>query len=128
MEKFARRSVSWLGLVFVFVHGAAFAANPAKFGASPDNSQQLLLETFALASRSITVNIYEFDHEPIVDALIEQIKEGRTVKVLIETEIVRGMPREGWQAAARLKKAMKAKPASRSRLFLMRKQITAKSE
>ncbi len=126
MGNFARRGAVWFGLTAVFIQGIAFAAIPARFGASPDSSQQLLIDTFNLAKKSLTINIYEFDHEPILDALEQQIKNGRTVKLLLETEPVRGMARDGWQAAARLKKAMRAKPSSRSHVYLMGKHGGAK--
>ena len=59
-------------------------ASPAWFGASPDNSQNFVLDVIGSARKEILLNIYEFRHPLFTKAIIEQINKGITVKILVE--------------------------------------------
>lgn len=66
------------------IQNTVLAASPAWFGASPDNSQEFVLDVIASARKEVLLNIYEFRHPLFTKAIIEQIKKGVAFKILVE--------------------------------------------
>jgi phosphatidylserine/phosphatidylglycerophosphate/cardiolipin synthase-like enzyme len=107
----------WAGLA-LFATGAF--AMPAQFGLSPDNSQGLLLQTIRSARTELQVNIYEFESEPILQALLDRIDAGVTVDLLIEAEPLGNMTLGSKDMIRRLHTAMRDSGNPDHRIYLMR--------
>ncbi len=100
-------------------------AVPARFGLSPDNTQELLLSVINSAKKELIVNIYEFSSPVISKALVDQIKKGITLEILIEGQPFGGKVSPGGLDTLRaLRTAMDQSSAS-NRLFVMTNANTA---
>jgi phosphatidylserine/phosphatidylglycerophosphate/cardiolipin synthase-like enzyme len=95
-------------------------AFPASFSVSPDNSQQLLLNTVQGAKKTLHVNIYLITTQRIQQAIVDRINAGVTVEMLVETqpfgrEIVPPMKR----VLDTIQSAMKASGNAKNKLWMM---------
>jgi cardiolipin synthase A/B len=95
-------------------------AFPASFSVSPDNSQQLLLNTVQSAKKTLHVNIYLITTQRIQQAIVDKINAGVTVEMLVETqpfgrEIVPPMKR----VLDTIQTAMKASGNTKNKLWMM---------
>lgn len=112
-------------LGIAWITASAALAMPAQFGASPDNSLPLLLQTIGEAEHALTVNIYHLERPAVVQALKDALGRGVKLKILIEAQTFlqdnrKGMTPGAWTAAHDLLEAIQAAPQSRSHLYLMR--------
>jgi len=110
----------WIGFgcVIFFISQIAFAL-PGTFGLSPDNNRTLLLSVFNDAKSTIEVNIYQFDNQEIADALTKKIKEGLTVRLLVEGQPLGKISPDGKKVLEQLRNAMQKAPNKQNRLFMM---------
>lgn len=77
------RSISVLFTILFSLNAWSY---PARFSVSPDNSQQLLTETLKSARSEIVMNIYMITSFRLNNILLAKMKDGVTVKVLVEAE------------------------------------------
>jgi phosphatidylserine/phosphatidylglycerophosphate/cardiolipin synthase-like enzyme len=111
-----RRILSALAFI---VSIPAFAV-PAEFGLSPDNSRDLLLSTIGSAKSSILLNVYEFKSEGIADAVVNKIKSGVSVQVLVEGNPVGKLAPDTHDNLEKIQKAMaSSKARGKNKLFIM---------
>jgi phosphatidylserine/phosphatidylglycerophosphate/cardiolipin synthase-like enzyme len=99
-------------------------AFPAKFAVGPDNNQTLALSTLLSAKKSLDINIYQLDHPTVVKTIIERIRAGVTVNLLVEAHPVGGINAAGKAALTQIKDAMvnqnkSARSTAQSHLYLM---------
>jgi len=102
-------------------------AFPAKFGLSPDNSRELLLSTLSSAKKTLTINMYDFDSEDIVNVLASGMKAGVTVKILFECSPAFGMS-DGYRNTVNRLRAMMTASGGAHRIFLMCKKPEQRSK
>ncbi|MEO5970269.1 MAG: phospholipase D-like domain-containing protein [Bdellovibrionia bacterium] len=95
-----------LSFLAFFISSASVLAFPAKFAVGPDNNQSLLLSTILSAQKNLDINVYQLDHPAIVAAIVDRIKAGVTVNLLIEGHPVGGINPAGKTAIAQLKGAI----------------------
>lgn len=74
-----------ISLFLSFVSASAYAF-PAKFSASPDSSQALLLETVNSARSSILLNVYMITNTRLQNALLDRLAHGVQIQMLVEAE------------------------------------------
>ena len=91
-----------LGLCFEFL-----LAFPVDVAQAPRNDLYLTLRTIQNARKSLLVNIYEMKSPDVADALIDRIRNGVHVEVLMEGQPVGGMSEDGIEARRRVVAAMK---------------------
>ncbi len=106
-------------LPFITSSGASKAAFPAKFGLGPDNNQEILISTINSAKKQLLINIYQFDNPIISRAIIDQIKNGVTVKLLIEGEPLGQISPGGRKTIHDIRIAMNNVYNYENRIFLM---------
>ncbi len=82
------RRMGWGGSLLLMA-SSAFGTS-GHFGLSPDNSQELLLQTISSAQQDLKINIYEFKSAKVAAAVVDRIKAGVNVKVLVEGQPVGG--------------------------------------
>ncbi len=120
----APRYLGWIAAASLVLSASGWTA-PALFGVSPDNSQELVVRTIRSAKQSLQINIYEFEHPGIRDAVLAAIQRGIKVQILVEGEPVGGLSRTGHQLLKDLLKAMEAPTAHREcSLHLMVKPVS----
>ena len=109
-----------LSLLLVSASSGALAAPVARFGLSPDNDLTVLVSTLATAKTQIDINMYQFDSAPVADQLIERIKAGVSVRLLLESHPVEGsISAQEKQMLHRIQDAMKASGVTTHRIFMM---------
>lgn len=94
-------------------------ALPARFGVAPDNSTQLAAETLQGAKKSILLNLYELENAALAEILIERIRAGVTVRVLLEREPLGRISPESREIIFKVFRAMRASGNSGHEFFLM---------
>lgn len=85
----AHSRLAILAIPLTFLCGSAGASIPstnAKFAVGPDSNYTLLIQSLTAAQTRIWANIYEFDQTPIAALMIDKIRQGLEVRVLIETQ------------------------------------------
>ena len=95
-------------LVFAALVPASAKAIQVDTAEAPDNNLSLTVSAIQGAQSSILLNIYELDAPEITDALLAQIKNGLTVRILEEGQPVGGMTAAAKGAQYQLQEAMEA--------------------
>ena len=97
-------------------------AFPARFGLSPDNSQDLLFSVLNSAQQELTINIYEFKSIPILNTVIARIQAGVNVHILIEGQPAGFMAPSSKSVINQLQTAMVAQANPNNTFYVMSSQ------
>ncbi|MCM0606762.1 MAG: hypothetical protein KA715_11800 [Xanthomonadaceae bacterium] len=76
-------------LVFWYITQNTVMAGTAWFGVSPDNSRDFVIDVINSTRKELLINIYEFKHPAIRDAVINLINKNKSITVQI---LVEGQP------------------------------------
>ncbi len=95
------------------------AASKAHFAVGPDCNQELLLSTIASTTDSLDINIYEIKSEKITKAIVDRIKDGVTVRMLVEGQPVGGVSQIEKKNLDKIRDAMSAQRNSDNKLYIM---------
>ncbi len=102
--------------------------SPALLGLSPDNSEALVLKAINTAESSIFLNIYQFDHVAITQALARKIRTGIPVQILLEGQPMGGISTKGKTTLKVLQQAIDETPRSDSKIFIMKSAAPSTSK
>ena len=108
-----------IAALFLSLAGVAQASIPAHFGLSPDNSQGMVIGLIDSAKKTLAINIYQFGHPGIRDAVIAAIRRGVTVQMLIEGTPVGGLTKNGHDLIEALLAEMKNAHNPQDTIFVM---------
>ena len=103
-------------------NAASTAAIPAVFALSPDNGQDLVVDAIRQATRTLTINIYQFDSLAIRAEVLAAIQRGVKTRILIEGDPVGGMSNSGKETLALLLQSVQRSSTSGGSVFLMTKK------
>ncbi len=93
-------------------------AFPASFGLSPDNSLELLESVLNSAQKSLTINIYQFEHPQILKTIVKKMNEGVKIELLVEGDPWALKP-DGQKILKQVQTAMLKKKRAGQHLYLM---------
>jgi cardiolipin synthase len=99
-----------LGVALLVVVGAplkAFSVE-ARLGLSPDNGKAFLTKTLEEAQSEIVLNFYQFEEPSIVQLVKQKIREGVSVRILVEGSPVGGFTQGTAGALTELRSAVHA--------------------
>jgi len=94
-------------------------AAPATFAVGPDSNQELLVSVLLSAKRNLWINVYQFDHPQIRKALLQQIRAGVAVRLLLEGEPLGNISDEGLRTIEAVCSAMEERPKAGHQLWVM---------
>jgi cardiolipin synthase A/B len=89
---------------------AAFAFQ-IEVSESPANNRALTLKAIQSAQSTLKINIYEFTESEIAQAVVDRIRAGVQVEVLLETQPVGGMSKDAREVERLILEAMKESSA-----------------
>jgi len=97
-------------LASVSTHAASSVT--ATFALAPDNNLAVLLNEISSATRSIAINIYEFDNDTVLQAVLRKIRSGTQVRILVEGEPVGNLSQSSHRTLLRIRDALSAPGAA----------------
>ncbi len=107
----------------IFILGLTYSLSsfsfPARFGLSPDNAKELVLNALNDAKKKILFNIYEFESQEVTDQLIRNIKAGVVVNLLIEGKPVNAISAGSKKMLGQIRQAMTDAHSSESHIYIM---------
>ncbi len=110
--------ISVTSTLALFLPVLAFAV-PARFAVGPDSNQSLLLNSIQSAQNELLINIYQIDTPAVVDAIIEKVRQGLAVNLLVEASPVGGQGHTEKQALNEIKRAMLSRSSNHQAIYMM---------
>ncbi len=110
--------ISVTSALVLFLPVLAFAV-PARFAVGPDSNQSLLLKSIQSAQNELLINIYQIDTPAVVDAIIEKVRQGLAVNLLVEASPVGGQGHSEKQALNEIKRAMLYRGSNHQAIYMM---------